>query len=468
MRLTRQDISAARNGIHLGFWTVCDQAIVAGSNFFIMVLLARTLGARGFGTFSLAMTAIVFANTLQSAVFTQPHSVYGAAKSGSDYKCYTSMTGALQLAFSASLAGITALAAAVCFIVNNHYGALLLALALALFAWQAQEFCRRVLYTERRVADAVRNDLISYGAQLPCIALMAHLHALTEVTALLAIAATSMVAAIYGLRQNRHSLSWGRSWAGLRNAYETNWSFGRWLLGSTLLSWASTYVYPIAVASLVDVGATGAMRAIQNLLGPVNILFRAVDLVTVPVGSAEFQNAGLDGLLKYMRKITLLAAPVIVAYCALLTLFAGPIVRVLYGAAYEQYAWLLMLFAIASLLTYCNLLAEITLRCARSSSTIFRAYVGALVIALPVGLLAVIAFGLKGAAYGLLIHLAILNVLEWRAIVQLKGAPPDRVPGASMARTIHAVLFRTVAGSIDKSAALRPESQRYAARGRIR
>src|SRR4051812_32461616 len=80
-------------------WGLADQALISATNFVTMILLARGLGSSAFGLFVLMYTCLLFANGLQTALFTQPQNVLGAERRGDAYERYTSSTAVGQTAF---------------------------------------------------------------------------------------------------------------------------------------------------------------------------------------------------------------------------------------------------------------------------------------------------------------------------------------------------------------------------------
>ena len=144
-------------------WAVADQLLISAANFATMVLLARGLSQEDFGSFTLLYLVLLFANSLQSGLITQPHNILGVTRHGGDYICYTTSTAVSQL-FLGAVAALAALAAwAVARYAAWRVAPLLLTLAPSIVFWQLQEFVRRILYTERRPAAAFVNDSISYG-----------------------------------------------------------------------------------------------------------------------------------------------------------------------------------------------------------------------------------------------------------------------------------------------------------------
>jgi O-antigen/teichoic acid export membrane protein len=234
-----------------------------------MILLARVLTKSAFGSFVLVYTGLLFANSLQSALITQPHQALSAQRDPDDYRRYTTATGLQQLVLVAVLSTAALVSAVVAWLAGWSFANLLLVSVPALVAWQLQEFVRRVLYTEERHKAVWVNDIVSYGGQLLGIILLWRTDELTATTALAVLAATSAAGALVGAWQLR-----SRIVGGLRPlAYaKENWSFGRWLLGSTLAMWTSSQLYPVLTAGFVGVAATGALRAVWTVLGRTHIL----------------------------------------------------------------------------------------------------------------------------------------------------------------------------------------------------
>src|SRR3972149_3483811 len=152
--------------LQTSLWGLGDQALISVANFLTMVLLARGLSPTGLGSFVIVYTGLLFAATLQSAMITRPHNVLGAALEGDEYARHTTATAASQVAFATAAASVALVAATAVYLMRWGFSPLLLALAPALAAWQMQEFSRQVMYTRRRVAQALANDLISYGGPI--------------------------------------------------------------------------------------------------------------------------------------------------------------------------------------------------------------------------------------------------------------------------------------------------------------
>jgi len=396
-------------------WGVCDQALISATNFLTTIVIARSLSPTDFGAFTLAYTAIQLANSLQAALVTQPHNVLGATRSGVDYIAYTTVTAISQLFFTGIVACIAAACTVVAYVAGWEIVPLLLALTLALVAWQLQEFVRRVFYTEDRLALAFANDLVSYGVQAVAILALGHAGKLTGASALVAVAITSALAAAWGgweLRATlqRHHTARPRV---LRNGIAENWRFGKWLFGAALASWTSDQCYPALVGGFVSVAAAGSLRAVQTIMGPTHILLRAMSHSLTPRAARTYAAGGYGALHAFIRRLTLITAPLMFAYCLAIALFAKPILTTLYGDRYRQYDWLLALTALSYALIYARTPAIIALEARGISRPVFQTYVWLTLLVFTVGIGAIFWFGLPGAALGLVGTGVVSNGILW-------------------------------------------------------
>ena len=160
-------------------WAVADQMAISAANFVMVVLLARGLSQADFGGFTLVYSVLLFANSLQSGLVTQPHNILGATRRGTDYLRFTTSTAVSQLVLAALVSALGMAAWVLAVLVGWDAAPLLLAMAPAMAAWQLQEFVRRVLYTEGRLAAALANDLVSYGGLVMALLLLRRLGVLT-------------------------------------------------------------------------------------------------------------------------------------------------------------------------------------------------------------------------------------------------------------------------------------------------
>jgi O-antigen/teichoic acid export membrane protein len=411
------------------FWGLGDQALMSAVNFGTMIVLARELAPADFGAFVLAYTGLLFVNGLQTALITQPHNVLGQSRRGPEYVTYTSSTAASQLVFSAATASAVLLAAGGTAFVDESAALLLVAVAPAAVAWQAQEFTRRVLYTEGRIAAAFATDVLSYGGQLTVLVALAGLvHALTPALAFGVVAVTSAAGALFGGWKIRRALA-----VSLRRSFlRENWTFGKWLGAAIGASWLAAQVYFYLVAALLGATATGGLKAAQVVLGPLNA-FLLFLFTVLPIRFARTRDGGgdvaLDGDVKRAYVAT---GPFVAVYCLVAALTSGWTIRFLYGDAYAGYADVVILFAAYYFVLHVVYLLTSALNATRVTRALFTGNLYAALIGGGLGWVFVETGGVEGAVVGMIVGAVVLVAVFWRAYRARPGRPLGR-PGEELA-----------------------------------
>ena len=390
-------ISQSGRGIISGsLWGMGDQALISATNFLTLILTARAVNPAAFGGFALVYTALLFANSLQFALITQPHNVLAKVANRSDYILYTSATAASQLAFSAALTALVISAAILAQLKGGALAPVLWAAGPALFAWQLQDFCRRVLYTEGRLSAAFVNDLISYGGQAALSLVLWRALLLNGSTALYAVAATSTAAVVFGVIQLRRSLVARFHWPSVQR----NWRFGKWL-GVVPAYWLGAQAYMYLAAAVSGVAAAGALKAAQVLMGPLHLIFAAFESILPIRFAAVFNTNGKAALSRMLRDTYMLSTPIVVGYALAVTLLGERLMRFFYGAKYVKYAYVVPIFAAYYILLYAATVVSAAIRAMRRTEIIFKGYAVAAVVAVGSGLIGSVALGPIGAVVGM-------------------------------------------------------------------
>jgi O-antigen/teichoic acid export membrane protein len=164
---------------------------------------------------------------------------------------------------------------------------LLLPFGAAVAFFLLQDWLRRYYFTIGKAGASVWNDAISYLGQVIVLGVLWFVHWLTINTAFWAIALTSGLAfatgaAIERLKCNR---------ADTRDSWQRTRALSFELGIANQLQWL---VYQGAIligAGVAGPQAAGGVRATQNVIGPVNIAFQAMENI-VPIRAAEEMRRG--------------------------------------------------------------------------------------------------------------------------------------------------------------------------------
>ena len=393
-------------------WALGDQVLISGSNFITMVLAVRAMGLDEFGTFTLAYSALLLANIVQSTLITQAHNVLAANRSGQSYRQYTANTALSQVLLAGIEAAIALLVAGILGAKHSPSTWLLVSVAPSIVAWQFQEFIRRVLYTESRFEAAFWNDIVSYGGQTVVVAALWYFGGLNGVTAMLALAGTSGAAVLLGLWQIRGSLEFKIDFS----TWTENWHFGKWLTGGELLQWfASLQMYLFLTAWMLGPQATGRLRAAQILFGPTRIFAFYLGSV-LPIQFARALAAdgpvAVNGLLlKACKKVL----PPLGLYCLVIALFPSLWLHLTYGKSYTGNPAVLSLYAICAFISYCQVMLVSALTAKRLTRPIFLGNVYGAVIAVAMSYWIIHWFKVAGAPIAMGVSSIIITAYFWRA-----------------------------------------------------
>ena len=277
---------------------------------------------------------------------------------------------------------------------------LLLAMTPAMAAWQLQEFVRRVLYTEGRLAAAFTNDLVSYGGLVLAILLLRRLEVLAGPQVLYAHAVAFALAAALGCWQMHDNFTGTFDPAVVRE----NWHFGKWLAGGDIVGqWLSIQLFVYLAAVILGAAAAGVLKAIHTIFGPTRVLAYVFDIL-LPIKFSRTLDAGGKAAL-HMQLIPafLVAVPLLGGYCLLAAVLSGPLLRLLYGDKYVGYTAVLVLYAVSTFFSYVVMIISAALQAQRLTHFVFTSRLFATLITAPVGMFLIRALGVQGAVLGMIL-----------------------------------------------------------------
>jgi O-antigen/teichoic acid export membrane protein len=369
------------------------------TNFVTTFALARSVSASEFGNFALLYSILLFCNSMQLALLTQPHNVLGVEHQGSTYRLYTTSIAVGQLTFAAVAAGTAFLAALVASARGSEWRYLLVAVGLLVFCWQLQEFVRRVLYTEGRLSGALLNDICSYGGQMLIVLALWRMDRLCVSSALYAIALTSGISAALGIWQLRRSFALGLSAAMLAG----NLRFGRWLAAGMLGYWISDQTYILLSAMLLGKDAVGTMMAVHLIFGPSRILSGFLDSILATWFARTLAEGGKRSLDAALRQVQALSAITMGGYCVFAAVLATPILASLYGSKYNGSEALVVLYAIFMLASQMSTVLAGAMKALRLPAEVSKGYAVTSVMAVSLAWPLIQLWNINGAVLGMIL-----------------------------------------------------------------
>lgn len=323
-----------------------DQALVSAVNFGTGILTARYLASDEFGRYVLAFMVVAAANMFQQSLTLDPMLSIGSKKEGEAAELYFSAVVLHQL--------VLCLALSIAILVGTwgvglifpawDLGSLSLPMVAATIGFQFQELLRRYFFVRHRLGMVIINDGLRYGTQIVavfCLLKWAGDRAVGS-DVLLIIAATSGLAVIHGF------LNFGK-WRSTRDAVASataeNWRYSKWLIASSGLRAFNTTVFTSAAGYFYGAMAAGELRAAQNLVAFIHIFYLGLENFALVRAAHAFARHGVEALRSVVTKLAFFGGGVTIASLALVCLYAGRILALLYGDRYLHITDLVYLWA---------------------------------------------------------------------------------------------------------------------------
>ncbi|MFH8468181.1 hypothetical protein [Streptomyces sp. NPDC017991] len=276
------DRSARRGIVGRLSWGLADQAASSMTNFAVGIYVARSLGLTAFGVFSLAWLTYGVVLNVARGLATDPLVVRFSGVPEASWRSAAARSSGAAL-------GVGTVLGAVCLLVGlglgGRVGPAFACLGLALPALLLQDAWRFAFFAAGAGRKAFFNDLVWGVALIPAMVIAARVD--TVAAFVLAWGASAAVAAGYGCFQSgiRPRLTRARGW--LREQRDLGY---RYLVENVSLSGAGQ-LRAYGLGAIVGVGAVGAVRGAELLLGPFLALLMGLSLVTVAEAARVLRRA---------------------------------------------------------------------------------------------------------------------------------------------------------------------------------
>jgi len=398
--LTRESLSLARRWAFKGGWAILDQGLFAGSNFLAGIVLARWLPQQEFGIYAVAYSGFLFLGTLHTPLLTEPMLVFGASRHKHDFPAY--LAALIRIHWRAA-GGLSAAAAAVAGLLSLAspkplFGALaaaFLAAPFILFAW----LMRRSCYVESRPWISAGGGAVYLAVMLAGLYVLFSLDRLSVEAAFAIIALASLVAG--ALIRARIAPRPAASLLPQRQLVAEHWTYGRWALVASGVSWVPGNWYYILLPIWGGFQAAAALKVLMILIMPVLQANGALGLLLLPLLARKRESK--TGFRRVMLFSVVVLAGLALAYWGVLALIGGQLMGWLYGQKYAVYAHYLPWLGVLPVLAAVVAVFQGALRANENPRAVATVYGVTATVTLAVGTLLVANLHLSGAVCGFLL-----------------------------------------------------------------
>jgi O-antigen/teichoic acid export membrane protein len=339
---------------------IIDQVIVSGTNFLTGVLIARFLGPKEFGFFTLLWIVVLLFSNLQYALIIAPMMSIGPKQNHEDKPIYYGGLFFFQLCFSLAFISLVLLIINGLGLImqNKHLMSIAGPLAFSGSAFLTQDYFRRLFFTRSREGLALKLDILSYLGQIFSLYVMFFVleNASIELIFII-IAVTSSLAAGLGLIK-MGPISLSRS--AFYKMYKRNRAFIRGTVFFTLAQWTGPQIVLFLSGLKLGTESLGGIRAVINLLAPLNILLLGL-LNVLPVSASKILKLkGKRGVVVFLTKVSIPIVTLLSIVCIGILVFRIEIMSFVFGSNYIgftnligwQIGYLFFDFLILVIMTY--------------------------------------------------------------------------------------------------------------------
>ncbi|MFF7530359.1 hypothetical protein ACFZB2_14855 [Streptomyces bobili] len=281
-KATRPAGSARRALVGRLSWGLADQAASSMTNFAVGIYVARSLGVTAFGVFSLAWVTYGVVLSVSRGLATDPLVVRFSGVPDASWRGAVARSSGTALGVGVAI-GVACLVAGLA--VGGRVGPAFACLGVMLPGLLLQDAWRYSFFAAGTGRKAFVNDLVWGVALVPALVVAARQGSVAAFV--LAWGASATVAAGYGCLQCgiRPRMSGARGW--LREQRDLSY---RYLVENVGVSGASQ-VRSYGLGAIVGVGAVGAIRGAELLLGPFLAVLMGLSLVTVAEAARVLRRA---------------------------------------------------------------------------------------------------------------------------------------------------------------------------------
>jgi O-antigen/teichoic acid export membrane protein len=385
-------------------YSVADQALAVGGGFLVNVALARVQTKEEYGMFALSYSVFTFLAGLHNAAILEPFTVYGSGRYRERFSAYLRLMARSNALLAAALTGILLSTCLLLLVVAPRLvSRSLIGLGLAVGFLLSGLFLRRSFYVQRQPAFAAKSSLVFFLTVACGVWLAVKTHRLDSFSVFLILALGWIMAwVVYGRKLNL--LRSQETFLEQEPAYwGVHWKYARWVLITAFVFQLMTQGYYWLVAGFLSVREVGELRAMYNLVMPVDQVFIAMCFLVLPIMAGHYAMKRMDHLLSLWKRFGLAILAGNALFALGMLLWGKQLMHVMYAGKFDGLSSLLLTLALLPLLmTAGNTMAQ-ALNAAERPKLVFYGFLSSGAATFLLGIPLVIHFGLRGAVYGMLL-----------------------------------------------------------------
>lgn len=389
-------------------FSTADQALSVGGMFLANVALARTVSKEEYGMFALSYSAFTFLAGLHNAALLETYTVYGAGRYRQHSSPYAwliwrsnawlglALTAALLLAWRIFSWRAPALASGP-----------LLGLALTGGLLLTASLLRRMLYVQRKPRRAAKLSLVFFATVAVLLWATIRAGLLNGLSAFLIVALGWIVGGFFLRGEFPQPTALGGFAQAQPNHWPEHWKYARWIFATALVFQLTSQGYYWLIAGFLSLKQVAELRALYMLVGPVDQVFTAITMLTLPVLAHRYASKQMAAFFSLWKAYLLTFILISVGFAAAALVLGRTVIHLLYGGRFDDVSALFGILALLPLVMGIGNTMNVALKSAEKPNAVLYAYLASGAATLLAGIPLVGCFGLRGAVYGMLVSAAV-------------------------------------------------------------
>ena len=396
--------------LQIGF-SIADQGFSVGGMFLVNIALARTQAKEEYGIFALSYSVFTFLAGLHNAAILEAYTIYGSWRYRQRFPAYTWLLWRRNsfLALGAA-ASVTFLWGALAWTAPALASRTVLGLGLTCGVLLTASFVRRTFYVRNRPDLAARYSAVYFGLCAGLLWLTLRLGVLNGFYAFAIAAAAWSVAMLSVTRELPKRAAGGDFLDSEPEYWAEHWRYSGWVVVTAFVFQLTTQAYYWLAAGYLSVKEVADLRAMYNVVTPVEQLFVAIAMLILPMMSRRYAERRMAGLLRVWKLYGVATLLVTSGFAVVLNYLGKPAMHAVYAGRFDDVAGLLGTMALFPLVMGLGNTMNAALKSMEKPQAVFYAYVASGGATFFIGIPLVIHLGLRGAVYGMLVSSGVYSL----------------------------------------------------------
>lgn len=311
-----------------------DQGMLSAANFFIAIILIKTVPKVDYGYYSIAFSISLFLISVQNAIVNTPLAVLLVTKKGGEKESYAASLcyGQFLVLLPAVCLGLVTIIIIRPWGLDSTQASIAAALCIGAVGLLFRQFLRAYYFAEEVPLQVLKMDAL-YMAIFLCFIALSYLFLTISVAAIFILMGVSGLMGALPFTRNR---GWQYRRESIREGYRENWTLGKWALLGVLVTHVQNYSYLYLLGALLGSVAVAEVSAARLLLMPLLLVQEGWGKIAVPHGSKLREQNQIGRFFKEQVLASVIFTLGIAAYLVLVLTFRRTIQGSLLSGKYEN------------------------------------------------------------------------------------------------------------------------------------